>query len=514
MNDQSIPKGIVEPDGIIKLAVLAVGGQGGGVLADWITAVAESNGYLAQSTSVAGVAQRTGATIYYIEMCRYTGRLPVFALSPAQGDVDILVAAELMEAGRAIIRGFVTPNRTTLIASSHRIAAVSEKIAPGDGRAPADRVIAAAQAAAQRFVSFDMEKIALDAGSMISASLLGALAGADVLPFARKSYEETINSGGRGADASLKAFATAYDRARNGDIGDAPKEAKGQAPRPDVLGPQRLVTQWTSLCARVENYPQAVREMAMLGLRKVTDYQDIAYGGEYLDRIDQAVRLDSASEDYALSIAAAKHAANAMCYDDMIRVSDLKTRSKRDKRVRSEVGVKDETVLQLTEYFHPRIEEFCGTMPAGIGRYIEGRPRLAAWLDRRINRGRHIRTDSVSGFALLWIVGGLRRWRRSLLRHQVEMQHLQRWYSLALDHVGENYALAVEILNCRRLIKGYSDTHARGWSKFDRVLSGLDIVKGRADAADWIRRLREAALKDEKGTMLDGALKTVALLDR
>ncbi|MDX8450966.1 hypothetical protein RFN31_36210, partial [Mesorhizobium sp. VK3C] len=65
---------------VIKLAVLAVGGQGGGVLADWITDVAERSGYIAQSTSVAGVAQRTGATIYYIEMARDTGRLPVFAL--------------------------------------------------------------------------------------------------------------------------------------------------------------------------------------------------------------------------------------------------------------------------------------------------------------------------------------------------------------------------------------------------------------------------------------------------
>ena len=134
-----------EDDGIIKLAVLAVGGQGGGVLADWITDVAERNGYLAQSTSVAGVAQRTGATIYYVEMCRDTGRLPVFALSPSQGDVDILIAAELMEAGRAIMRGFVTPERTTLIASSHRIAAVSEKIEPGDGRASSEKVRAAAE---------------------------------------------------------------------------------------------------------------------------------------------------------------------------------------------------------------------------------------------------------------------------------------------------------------------------------------------------------------------------------
>ena len=176
-------------------------------------------------------------------------------------------------------------------------------------------------------------------------------------------------------------------------------------------------------------------------------------------------------------------------------------------------GVQGDTILQTTEYFHPRVEEFCGAMPARIGRYIEERPKLAAFIDRRINRGRRIRTDSFSGFAALWLVGGMRRWRRALLRHQVEQAHLERWYDLALDHVAEHYALAVEILNCRRLIKGYSDTHVRAQSKFDRVLSALPMLKGRADAADWLRRLREAALKDEKGDMLDGALKTVATLD-
>lgn len=525
-------------DGIIKLAVFAVGGQGGGVLADWITDVAERSGYLAQSTSVAGVAQRTGATIYYIEMCRDTGRRPVFALSPAQGDVDILIAAELMEAGRAVMRGFVTPDRTTLIASSHRIAAVSEKINPGDGRAPSDKVHAAAEAASKRFVAFDMEKIAVEAGSVISASLLGALAGSGALPFPRLHYEQAVAASGRGVKASLTAFAAAYERARGidapleersvpGGVGDQGKvhltpspataavtSAKsGELAGRAVFGPKSQVAGWQALIARVDRLPEALRDMAGRGLRKVVDFQDIAYGREYLDRLDRAISLDSAGQGHALSIAAAKHLANAMCYDDMIRVADLKTRSTRGARVRREVGVGGDSVLHVTEYFHPRIEEFCGTMPAGVGRFIEARPKLAAWLDRRINRGRHIRTDSMTGFAMLWLIGGLRRWRRSLLRHKVETEHLERWYRLALDHVAADYALAVEILNCRRLIKGYSDTHARAQSKFDRVLSGLELVQGRSDAADWIRRLREAALKDEKGDMLDGALKTVASLE-
>jgi indolepyruvate ferredoxin oxidoreductase, beta subunit len=536
MLDRVLPNGTRAADqAVIKLAILAVGGQGGGVLSDWIVDVAERSGFVAQSTSVAGVAQRTGATIYYIEMAPDTGRLPIFALSPSPGDVDILIAAELMEAGRAITRGFVTPDRTTLIASSHRIAAVSEKIEPGDGRASSPKVREAARIAAKRFIAFDMEKIAVDAGSVISASLLGALAGSGTLPFAREAYEAAISAGGRGVKQSLAAFSTAHERAQGSQAipvpGDMDRTPEGQAhltpssataaapstgnpaSTPVVDGPAGRLAGWQALFGRAAELPGPVRDMAMRGLRKVVDFQDVAYGSEYLDRLDKAVALDDPARDYGLSNAAAKHLANAMCYDDMIRVADLKTRSTRDTRLRREVGVADEAVVKVTEFFHPRIEEFCGTMPARLGRYIEARPKLAAFLDRRINRGRRIRTDSFSGFFALWFVAGLRRWRRRLLRHQVETEHLERWYRLALDQVPTDYNLAVEILNCRRLIKGYSDTHARGQSKFDRVLSALPLLKGRPDAADWIRRLREAALKDEAGTMLDGALKTVATLD-
>ena len=52
----------------LKIAIMAMGGEGGGVLADWIVDLGETNGHLAQTTSVPGVAQRTGATVYYLEL--------------------------------------------------------------------------------------------------------------------------------------------------------------------------------------------------------------------------------------------------------------------------------------------------------------------------------------------------------------------------------------------------------------------------------------------------------------
>ncbi|WP_435170679.1 indolepyruvate oxidoreductase subunit beta family protein [Falsirhodobacter sp. 1013] len=486
---------------IITLAALAVGGQGGGVLTNWIIDVAEANGYHAQATSVAGVAQRTGATVYYVEMCKDTGRTPVFALSPSEGDVDIMIASELMEAGRAVMRGFVTPGRTTLIASTHRIAAVSEKIAPGDGRADSATVINALGLAADQVVAFDMETLATRAGSVISASLFGALAGSGALPFPRVSYEEIIRKSGKGVEASLRAFGLAFDCAK-GDAAPPATEAVAAAIR-TLHVPEQLRDSWHQLEARLALLPSEAREMAALGLKKVVDYQDIAYGAQYLDMVARA-----ATKDPALAIPAAKYAANALCYDDILRVADLKTRATRRDRVRKEVRVKDDQLLHLTEYFHPRFEEFTTTLPVRLGSWLQRNRKAEAFYARYLDKGRRIRTDSLMGFGMLWCVSALRPWRRNLLRHRTEMAHVTAWFDTALAQT--DTALAAEVLANRRLIKGYSDTHARGLSKFDRVMSGLPMLQGRADGADWMRRLRTAALADEKGTALDGALQTVA----
>ncbi|UXU76427.1 MULTISPECIES: indolepyruvate oxidoreductase subunit beta family protein [unclassified Paracoccus (in: a-proteobacteria)] len=495
-------------EGIITLAALAVGGQGGGVLTNWIVDVAEANGYLAQSTSVAGVAQRTGATIYYVEMCRDTGRAPVMALAPAPGDVDILIASELIEAGRAVMRGFVTPGRTTLIASTHRIPAVSEKIVPGDGRADSRTVIEAMGLAADRVVALDLEALAQECGTVISATLLGALAASGALPFPRESYEQVIRATGKGAEASLRGFSRAYDLAMTDRAAvphDAPPPAMPSTP-PQV--PPALQPEWNRLRERLARLPEAVRDMAGRGLEKVVDYQDLAYGHQYLDMIERVLERDGPPHE--LTLAAAKYAARALCYDDILRVADLKTRATRQARIRSEMRAAPDQLLHVTEYFHPRFEEFVTTLPRRLGSWLRNRPQAAAFYRRYLDRGRRLRSDRLGGFLALWLVAGLRRWRRALLRHQTEMAHVDAWFDTALRIAHTDRALAAEVLANYRLIKGYSDTHSRGQGKFARLMQALPLLEGRTDAADWMRRLRTAALADEEGKALEGALATVA----
>jgi indolepyruvate ferredoxin oxidoreductase, beta subunit len=106
----------------------------------------------------------------------------------------------------------------------------------------------------------------------------------------------------------------------------------------------------------------------------------------------------------------------------------------------------------------------------------------------------------------------LRSRRRGNLRHSREVAHREAWLACASETLPKNYDLAVEILRCRRLVKGYSDTHVRGLSKFDRVMAMVPQLVGRDDGAVWLERLKRAALLDEAGTALDGAIKTVASL--
>lgn len=492
---------------IIKLAVLAVGGQGGGVLTGWIEDLARANGYACQATSVAGVAQRTGATVYYIEMCPASDKPPIFSLMPAAGDVDIMIAAELMEAGRSIIRGFVTPDRTTLIASTHRALAVSEKMVPGDGIANAAEVLAAAEMAAQRFIAADFDDVAAKNGSVISATLFGALAASQSLPFDRAAFEAAIRAGGKGVEPSLRAFAAGFDAALAG----VPVVAKAKPTEPVVdapRGPADLLRDWEALTLRADALPGEAGAMARAGLRKVVEFQDIAYAAEYMARLEGIAARDRAPFD--LTREAAKYVANAMAYDDVIRVADLKTRAQRFDRIKGEMGVKEGAqLLHLTEFMHPRAEEIAGMLPKALGEKVQASSVWMARLDRWFNKGRRVRTDGLFAFGLLYVLGGLKGWRRRTLRHAEEMAHLDQWLARAMGFLDGHYSLAVEVIRCRRLIKGYSDTHARGLSKFDRVMDGIALVAGREDAADWARRLREAALQDEEGKALDGALATI-----
>jgi indolepyruvate ferredoxin oxidoreductase beta subunit len=493
----------------IKIAILAMGGEGGGVLADWIVNLGEENGYFAQTTSVPGVAQRTGATIYYVEL--FPGadvpqaRVPVLSQAPLPGDVDIVLASELMEGGRAVQRGLVTSDRTTFVTSTHRVYSIAEKSAMGDGRVDSAALLLKARQAAKTFVSFDMEKAAESAGSVISAVLFGALSGTGVLPFNRAQFQQTIERGGVGVKPSLKAFELGYAMTRETQEQERAPSVSAKVSPTIAAQPQHPVV--AGLVERARRLP--VAELAIEGVRRLIDYQDPDYARLYLDRLE-ALAAAPGGQDVELLRETARYLALWMSYEDTIRVADLKTRSSRFDRVRGEVRSRDDQVLYIEEYMHPRIEEICETLPAGLGRWL-AQPNWAHRLVARFTQqGRTIKTSALSGFLVLYGLSRVRRWRRVTLRYSLENSRIETWLQRLHTLAALDPALALEAAQCQRLVKGYSDTHARGLKNYETLMAVVDKHL-RLMAPATLRELRDAALADEHGHKLRECLQRHAL---
>ena len=485
----------------LRISIHALGGQGGGVLADWIVDLAEHCGWIAQATSVPGVAQRTGATVYYIEIARMDGPAdPVLALMPTPGDVDVVIAAELMEAGRAMARGLVSRHRTTLIASSHRVFAIGEKTALGDGIVSPARVLQAAGTSARRLVLADFGHMAEAHGSVISAAMFGGLAGSEALPFRRAAFEDAIRRSGKGVEASLRAFSAGFAMAQLPNGPSAPESGKNAMPH---VSPRN----------RVAGLPASAQPYATLGVERLTDFQGQDYAALYADRLDAVARADrelgGEAEGFALTTAAARHLALWMAFEDVIRVADLKTRGARFRRVRDEADVSASQVAHATEFMHPRYEEICDLMPEAIGGRMLGSIRARRLFSRFFDRGRLITTTRLHGFLLLWAIARLRFYRPRSLRYRQEQARIVVWLENAANAARMDYRLGVEVIRLQRLIKGYGDTHVRGLANFSLIVGKLPGLVGRPDAAAIVAGWHEAALEDDEGSKLRRAVRTV-----
>ncbi len=480
---------------LLSVLIAALGGEGGGLLTEWLVAAATAADLPVQSTSIPGVAQRTGATTYYVEIHPETntalhGRRPLFALYPTPGAVDVVAATELLEAGRMIENGFVTPDRTTLIAGIHRVYATIEKMQMGDGRFDAARVLRAAREMAKRPILFDLTRDPRTTGQPINAVLLGALAASGLLPVPRAGLEAAIRDSGVAVEANLAAFALGHDIARN-----PPVAAHLPAAEPRTLDGM--------LAEAAHDFPADAIKLVEEGVRRLVDYQDASYARLYLDRL---ARLRGASGAAATIVLpeAARHLALWMSYEDIIRVAQLKSRPERFDGLRAEIRAAPSEPVHVTEFFKPGLAELAAVLPPRLGAALEG------WGRRRgntahLNLPLRLRSSSISGYLSLRLLAALKGWRPRSHRFAQEQKRIERWLEAMTRAAPRDPELAREIALCARLLKGYGDTHARGLGNFmailDRVIEPA-LTQRDPSAATTVRRARNAALADPEGTAL------------
>jgi indolepyruvate ferredoxin oxidoreductase beta subunit len=518
----------------ITLLVCALGGEGGGVLTEWLVETARHAGYPAQATSIPGVAQRTGATTYYLEVFpvplrELGGKRPVFSLNPVPGALDAMISSELLETARQVGSGMTSPERTLVITSSARTLTTQERMQLGDGRADPAELLKLVQQFSRAHQVFDMAALAKEAGTVVSAVMLGAIAGSGVFPFRREDYEAVVKAGGKGAEASLRGFAKAYGIVAQGKVqaefvaqvlsrsSESPSSESchpGLDPgstvaRPDPgLRVEPAMTKGGGVAA----LPEPVQEMASLGYARLLEYQGKAYADLYVERLQSVLAAEKEADpqgahSWETTREMARWLALWMAFDDIVRVADLKSRASRWTRVQGEVKVGDEDLLKVYDHFKPGVPEFAAMLPQGLAN------RLVAWDRRRAARGKQpwalplkVGTHTVSGMLALRTLAAMKRLRPLGSRFAIEQKMIAQWLQGVVDGTRRDWALGHEIALCGRLIKGYGSTNERGKDNLLHVLQHLAQGGVPAEAAKAIRAAREAALADDAGKALDAAL--------
>jgi indolepyruvate ferredoxin oxidoreductase beta subunit len=501
----------------ITLLICALGGEGGGVLTEWLVDTARQAGFAAQSTSIPGVAQRTGATTYYVEvfpvpLAELGGRRPVFSLSPVPGALDAIVSSELLETTRQIGNGMSAAERTLVISSSARTLTTAERMQPGDGRADAQRLLEVVKAFSRAHHVFDMGAAAREAGTVVSAVMLGAIAGSGLFPFPREAFERAVRGGdgsekpSRMAAASLRGFAAAFDAV------NVPREQAAMVARLlDTAGGEHALP--TPLPPAVAaRFPAPMHDLLALGHARVLDYQDARYAALYVERLARVLAAERAADPaaahgFSATREMARWLALWMAFDDIVRVAELKSRASRAQRVRAEVKADDGDIVKVYDHFKPGAPEFAALLPAPLAQ------RVTAWDRRRstpwampLKVGSH----SVIGMAALRLLASLRWLRRRGSRFAEEQALIARWLDAVVAGTRSDWRLGHEIALCGRLIKGYGSTNERGKANLLHVIDHLATAAlpdgSPAARATAIAAAREAALADEAGQALDAAL--------
>jgi indolepyruvate ferredoxin oxidoreductase beta subunit len=486
----------------IRLLIAALGGEGGGVLAGWISEAAAASGLIVSRTSIPGVAQRTGATTYYIEMVQPSGPKPILGLNPAPGQVDIFLATELLEATRTVQAGYVTPERTLVIAADRRVYAMDEKIAMDDGRVTDDQLRNALERFSRRLVLADLGSVAEQTRSPLNAVLLGALAGVDTLPIEPDRFRAVIKADGKSVEANLRGFeaglrvVSASRRMFPATLSAISTRTEGERHTP-------------SLASATRDFPLEAQGTLTEAITRLIDYQDVAYCERYLERVRAIARHPRA--DGALVRDLARHLAVRMSVEDVIRVAQLKLRASRVARVTREAQARKGDIVDITEYMKPGPDEIFGLLPPRLGRWALGRVRQDwAWPLK-------VRTTRLSGFLRLKLLASLKWWRPRTLRFAQDEAWIAHWLRLVERALNIDPAAAREVVATAALVRGYGDTYKRGLASWRRIVEGI-VEPGLSGAlpaaqfADAVLQARLAAVKDPEGEALTNTLAAVSRL--
>jgi indolepyruvate ferredoxin oxidoreductase beta subunit len=414
---------------------------------------------------------------------------PIFALIPTAGEVDVLVATEAAEAARAAGNGLITPDRTHLIASTSRVYLMPEKMAMADGRVDDKKLYIILQKSALKSVLFDANSAAKEAGAIVNAIMLGAVAATGVIGIELEEFIDAVKKEGKAVNSNIAGLNRGYDI------------AKGKA---TVIVDGRKITSLPEKIAE-NQFPKSVQPILQHAINRLIDFQHTAYAESYLSRLE---RFKSGEAGVLNTVA--KQLALRMTYEDIIRVAQAKIRKERFKRIKGEATVNSDDLLIITDFFKPGISEISDMLPSALAKVLIGWGEKNKKMEN-FGIALEVKTTTVTGFLKLWLLAKLRWWRPKSYRWKVEQANIEDWLDLVATAARIDVKFANEVAELSRLVKGYGSTHRRGSKNFKRIVEKFIrpiLITGKipADGTDNLRLARDAATKNPDGSDLEKVL--------
>ena len=509
---------------LIKIMVPAVGGQGGGVLTEWLVQAFFLEDYDVQGISLPGLSQRGGSTVYYLEAHPRpeTDDKPIiFAQFPVPGEVDVIISQEFLELGRALQLGYGS-DRTTIVTSTHRIYSTLEKMPIGSGIYSDENLRKIATAFSSKLIELNALQLAKDNGMddlAVNAILFGALAASGSIPLSKASFVSSIEKVGVAVKTNLRGFEVGWNFVSSSKAGDAGKKQvvweTFVRTRADQLEEYEREV-YLGKVSRIETeFPKQLREILAESLYRLIDYQDAEYADRYIDDVREVLALDESMKgNLKLTEHFARNLALLMSYEDGIRVAELKIKSDRFKRIKEEMRLRDDQVFKVIDYLKPDAEELYGLLPnvviAPFVRVIESSLFKKIWRRKRpVTFAQTPTTTSFSGFLRLWLMTKMKFMRPGSYRFKKERALMDKYKESTLYYAGLDYKLGSLVARSGSMVKGYGKVRRRTIKAFYRFIDNIifplsEFERNKRKNYDITLEVGEEALKLVSGESVEG----------
>ncbi len=509
---------------LIKIMVPAVGGQGGGVLTEWLVQAFFLENYDVQGISLPGLSQRGGSTVYYLEAHprpESPDKQIIFAQFPVPGEVDVIISQEFLELGRALQLGYGS-DRTTIVTSTHRIYSTLEKMPIGSGIYSDENLRKIATAFSSKLIELNALQLAKDNGMddlAVNAILFGALAASGRLPLSKASFISSVEKVGVAVKTNLRGFDVGWSFVSSRKYAESEKKAvvwetfvKARADRLEEY--EREV--YLGKVSRIETeFPSQLREIIAESLYRLIDYQDEGYADTYIDDVREIYRLDESMKgNLKLTEHFARNLALLMSYEDGIRVAELKIKSERFKRIKEEMRLRDDQVFKVVDYLKPDAEELYGLLPniiiAPFVRIIESPIFRKIWRRKKpITFAQTPTTTSFSGYLRLWMMTKIKFMRPHSYRFRKERALMRKYRESTIYYAGLDYKLGSLVARSGSMVKGYGKVRRRTIKAFYRFIDNIvfplsEFERNKRKNYDITIEVAEEALKLISGESVEG----------